>query len=368
MSHLFTPITLGSLHLDNRIIIAPMCQYSADQGKATDWHTIHLGQLALSGAGLLIIEATAISPVGRISPQDLGLWDDVTEQALAKVVNAIRPYTSMPLGIQLGHAGRKASCQVPWQGGKQISPQQPTGWQTLAPSAIPFESGNAPPAALSLAQITALKAEFVAAAQRADRIGFELFELHAAHGYLLHQFLSPLANQRQDQYGGSLENRLRLVLEVFQEVRAVIPATKVVGVRISATDWVAGGWDEAQSVALARALKELGCDYIHVSSGGLSPQQAIPVGPNYQVSFAETIKQQVGIATIAVGLITEPQQAEEIVASGQADMVALARAMLFNPRWPWHAAQVLGAKVAAPAQYLRSEPHGVKGLLVSNKP
>ncbi|PVD44817.1 oxidoreductase [Serratia liquefaciens] len=361
MSQLFTPITLGKLSLPNRIVIAPMCQYSADDGKATEWHTMHLGHLALSGAGLLIVEATSVAPEGRITPNDLGLWDDATEQALAEVIQAVRKHATLPLGIQLGHAGRKASCAVPWAGGGQLN-RTDGGWQTLSASDIPFTQHDASPAAMSLEQIEQLKAQFVTAAKRADRLGFELIELHGAHGYLLHQFLSPLSNQRNDQYGGSLQNRMRLLLEIYNEVRAVFPAQKALGVRISASDWVEGSWDEQQSVALAKALKELGCDYIHVSSGGLSPLQKIPVGPNYQVPFAETIKRESGLPTIAVGLITEPEQAEAIVATGQADMVALARGILYNPRWPWHAAAKLGEKVSAPPQYWRSEPHVLKGL------
>lgn len=361
MSQLFTPISLGGLDLPNRIIIAPMCQYSADEGKATEWHTMHLGQLSLSGAGLLIVEATSVAPEGRITPSDLGLWDDATEQALAQVVLAVRKHASMPLGIQLSHAGRKASYGIPWEGGGQLSAAR-GGWQTQSASTLPFSPHDAPPAAMSLNDIERLKAQFVAAAKRADRLGFELIELHGAHGYLLHQFLSPLANQRNDQYGGSLQNRMRLLLEIFNEVRAVFPAEKALGVRISASDWVEGGWDERQSVTLAKALKELGCDYIHVSSGGLSPQQKIPVGPSYQVPFAEIIKRESGLPTIAVGLITEPEQAEAIVATGQADMVALARGILYNPRWPWHAAARLGEKVSAPPQYWRCEPHVLKGL------
>lgn len=361
MSQLFQPITLGKLTLPNRIIIAPMCQYSAEHGCASEWHTMHLGHLAMSGAGLLIVEATAVAEEGRISPGDLGLWDDKTEQALARVIQAVKKHATLPLGIQLGHAGRKASCAVPWAGGAQIS-QSSGGWQTIAPSEVPFHPHDEAPQAMSLEHIATLKRQFVEAAKRADRLGFELIELHGAHGYLLHQFLSPLANQRTDQYGGSLQNRMRLLLEIFSEVRAVFSANKAVGVRISASDWVDGGWDEQQSVILAKELKELGCDYIHVSSGGLSPQQKIPVGPGYQVPLATTIKREVGMPTIAVGLITEPEQAETIIASGQADMVALARGILYNPRWPWHAAARLGERVSAPPQYWRSEPHVIKGL------
>ncbi|NDL61933.1 NADH:flavin oxidoreductase/NADH oxidase [Acerihabitans arboris] len=361
MSQLFTRYAIGQLPLDNRIVIAPMCQYSADEGKATSWHQIHLGHLALSGASLLIVEATAVAPEGRISPRDLGLWDDGTEQALAEVVKTIREHSSIALGIQLAHAGRKASTRVPWEGGNNIPPNE-GGWQTLAPSAAAFAASDHVPQAMTGEQIERLKADFVASAKRAQRIGFNLIELHAAHGYLLHQFLSPLANQRTDQYGGSLENRMRLALEVFQAVREAVSADIPVGVRISGSDWVDGGWDIKQSIALGKALQALGCDYIHVSSGGLSQQQKIPVGPGYQVPFARQIKEATGLNTIAVGLITEPEQAEAIVATGEADMIALARAVLYDPRWPWHAAAKLGAKVNGPKQYWRCEPHAVKDL------
>ncbi|AVF35217.1 NADH:flavin oxidoreductase/NADH oxidase [Rahnella sikkimica] len=363
MSKLFEPISLGGLTLPNRIVIAPMCQYSSDEGKATSWHHAHLGQLSFSGAGLLILEATAVEAVGRISAQDLGLWNDETEVALKGLVDGLRENSNIPLGLQLGHAGRKASHAAPWKGGAQI-PQSAGGWQSVAPSAIPFAEGTEAPAALSAERISELKKAYVDSVRRADRLGFDLLELHGAHGYLLHQFLSPLSNQRTDQYGGSLENRMRLLLEIFQEIRAAFPADKPVGVRISATDWVEGGWDLAQSIELAKALDKLCCSYIHVSSGGLSQQQKISVGPNYQVPFADSIKQHVKMPVIAVGLITEPEQAEAIVGTGQADMIALARGILYNPRWPWHAAAKLGAKVSAPKQYWRSEPHAVKGLFL----
>lgn len=361
MSQLFSPIELGKLTLKNRIAIAPMCQYSADEGKATAWHRIHLGHLALSGAGLLFIEAAAVEAAGRITPQDLGLWNDETEQALGDVLKDVRHYSTMPLGIQLAHAGRKASTEAPWKGGNFLQPEQ-GGWQTSAPSALPWSENDNAPLALTDARIEEIKHSFVDAARRADRLGLDLVEVHAAHGYLLHQFLSPLSNKREDKYGGSLENRMRLTLEIFQEVRKAFPANKPVGVRISATDWVEGGWDLQQSVALSKALAEAGCAYIHVSSGGLSPEQKIAVGPNYQVPFAAAIKQVVDIPVIAVGLITEAEQAESILREEQADMVALARGMLYNPRWPWHAAAQLGAKVDAPEQYWRCEPHEVKGL------
>ncbi|AMB75829.1 NADH:flavin oxidoreductase/NADH oxidase [Pantoea ananatis] len=362
MSKLFSPFSLGELTLDNRIVIAPMCQYSADEGSATAWHRIHLGHLALSGAGLLIIEATAVEDIGRITYGDLGLWDDETETALSEVLQDIRQYSDMPIGIQLGHAGRKASCTVPWEGGEQIAPQD-GGWQTLAPSALSFSDGEHLPLEMQASDLERVKNAFVATAKRAVRLGIELIEVHAAHGYLLHQFLSPLSNKRSDEYGGSLENRMRYPLEVFHAVREAVPAEIPVGVRISASDWVEGGWDVGQSIAFSKQLESLNCAYIHVSSGGLSEQQQIKVGPNYQVPFARDIRQQIGIPVIAVGLITEPQQAEDILQQEEADLVALARGMLYNPRWPWHAAAEFNANVKAPPQYLRSEPHGAKGTL-----
>jgi len=361
MSKLFSPISLGKLELTNRIIVSPMCQYSAEQGQASDWHLIHLGHMALSGAGLLFIEATAVNPVGRISPGDLGLWSDETEAALARVIKSIRQYSAIPIGIQLAHAGRKASVQVPWLGGQDISPEN-GGWQTVAPSALPFAVEGVLPLALDEAGMNQIKNDFVTVAQRALKLGLEAIELHAAHGYLLHQFLSPLSNTRSDRYGGPLTNRMRFPLEVFEAIRAAVPGDKPVGVRISATDWVVGGWDVVQSVAFAKELQHRGCEFIDVSSGGLSPLQQIQLQPGYQVPFAEKIRRETGMTTIAVGLITEPEQAETIVSSGQADMVALARAMLYNPRWPWHAAATLGGQVIAPEQYLRSQPHGLKNL------
>jgi 2,4-dienoyl-CoA reductase-like NADH-dependent reductase (Old Yellow Enzyme family) len=361
VSTLFSPITLGTRKLDNRIVIAPMCQYSADEGRATDWHLIHLGHLALSGAGLMFIEATAVAPEGRISPDDLGLWSDETEAALARVLQAVRRHSSLPVGLQLAHAGRKASTAVPWAGGGHLAPAS-GGWQTLAPSAQPFAADDTPPLALDGAGLTRIRADFVAAAQRAQRLGLDVIELHAAHGYLLHQFLSPLSNARDDRYGGTLENRMRFPLEVFEAIRAAIPDSTPVGIRISATDWVDGGWDIEQSVVFARELQRRGCAFIDVSSGGLSPLQQIPVKPGYQVPFAERIRQETGLPTIAVGLITEPEQAEAIVSAGQADMVALARGMLYDPRWPWHAAARLGAQVDAPKQYWRSQPSAFRNL------
>ncbi|SDL20097.1 2,4-dienoyl-CoA reductase [Modicisalibacter muralis] len=361
---LFTPLRLGSLELDNRIVIAPMCQYSAEEGCATDWHLIHLGHLAFSGAGLLILEATAVSPEGRISPADLGLWSDANEQALKRVLTAVRRYSPIPLGIQLGHAGRKASSRAPWQGGGQV-PIEEGGWQALAPSAIAHGDDDRPPSALTREQLDQVRDDFVAAARRAERLGLELIELHGAHGYLLHEFLSPLSNQRDDEYGGSLENRLRFPLEVFEAVRDAFPADKPVGMRVSGSDWAAGGWDLEQTLALAQALDSRGCSFLHLSGGGLTPKQSVPLGPNYQVPFARAVKAAVAMPIIAVGLITEPEQAEAIIGTGDADAIALARAMLYDPRWPWHAAAQLGASVHAPNQYLRSQPRQFKALFKS---
>jgi 2,4-dienoyl-CoA reductase-like NADH-dependent reductase (Old Yellow Enzyme family) len=362
MPALFQPLKIGSLELENRIVIAPMCQYSATEGSAGDWHTIHLGHLALSGAALLIIEATAVLEEGRITPTDLGLYSDANEAALARVLAAVRAHSTIKIGMQLAHAGRKASSRAPWDGGQQIPADDAQGWVATAPSAIPHSPGEEAPLALDAAGLARVRDGFALAAQRAARLGMEALEIHCAHGYLLHEFLSPLANQREDAYGGSLENRMRFPLEVFDAVRAAFPADRPVWVRLSATDWVDGGWDLDSSVAFAQALKARGCAAIHVSTGGVSPQQKIPLGAGYQVPFAARIKAAVGLPTIAVGLITEAEQAETIVATGEADAVALARAMLYDPRWPWHAAARLGAKVRAPKQYWRSQPREYKEL------
>ena len=363
---LFTPLSLGDLTLPNRIVIAPMCQYSADgAGSATDWHLIHLGNLSHSGAGLLILEATAVTPEGRISPDDLGLWSDDNEAALKRVLHGVRLHSDMPIGIQLAHAGRKASTRVPWEGGAQIAPGEPTGWQTEAPSALAYAEGEQPPVALDKAGLEHIRNAFAEAALRAARLGIDLIEIHAAHGYLLHEFLSPLSNRREDDYGGSLENRMRFPLEVFHAVRAAYPAERPVTVRVSATDWAEGGWDVEGTIAFARALEARGCAAIHVSSGALTPAQRIPVGPNYQVPLARAVKHAVGIPVIAVGLITGFEQAEAIVSTGDADAVALARAILYDPRWPWHAAAALGATVKAPKQYMRSPPRGHGNLFGS---
>lgn len=362
-SVLFSPLHVGSLKLANRIVIAPMCQYSAEDGCMTDWHLIHLGQLALSGAGILTIEATAVVPEGRISYGDTGLWDDATEAAMGRVLESVRRWSDMPIALQLGHAGRKASREKPWLGGHQIAADDANGWTTVAPSAVPADSRDGAPLALDAEGLARVREGFAAAAVRAARLGIDAVQLHGAHGYLLHQFLSPISNQRTDEYGGSLENRMRFPLEVFDAVRAAFPAERPVTMRLSATDWVPGGWDIGEAVEFSKALEAHGCGAVHVSSGGLDPRQNIPMGPSYQVPLARAVKQAVSVPVIAVGLIRDFEQAEAIVATGDADFVALARAMLYDPHWPWHAAAHLGATVEAPDQYLRSQPSQYKELL-----
>jgi len=357
MSALFTPFRVGSLELANRIVIAPMCQYSAVDGCMT-----HLGHLALSGAALLTIEATAVLPEGRITYGDVALWNDATEAAIARTLETIRHWSDIPIAIQLAHAGRKASTELPWKGGSQIASDHPNGWQTFAPSAIPFENGQQSPVALDRDGLTRVREAFAEAAHRAARLGVDAVQLHCAHGYLLHEFLSPLSNRRDDEYGGSLENRMRFPLEVFDAVRAAFPADRAVSMRVSGTDWVDGGWDIDQTIAFAQALEARGCAAIHVSSGGLTPAQQIPLGPSYQVPLARAVKKATRIPVIAVGLITEFEQAEAIVGTGDADLIALARTILFNPRWPWHAAAHFGAHVKAPEQYLRSQPRQYRDL------
>ncbi len=353
---LFQPLTVGGLSMANRIVIAPMCQYSAVDGCMTDWHRVHLGQLALSGAALLTLEASAVLPEGRISPADVGLYDDATEAAMAATLATVRHCSDMPIAIQLAHAGRKASTEVPWRGGAQLPPGDARGWRTVAPSALAFHAGDDAPRALEREDMVAIRDAFADASRRAARIGIDAVQIHAAHGYLLHQFLSPLSNRRDDDWGGSLEKRMRFPLEVFEAVRGAFPADRPVTVRLSGTDWVEGGWDVEQTLAFSRELEARGCSAIHVSSGGLHRDQAIPVGPGYQVPLARAVKQAVGIPVVAVGLITDYDHAEAIVANGDADLVALARGMLYDPRWPWHAAAHLGASVKAPPQYLRCQP------------
>ncbi len=361
MSALFSPYSLRDLNLANRIVVSPMCQYSARDGAATAWHMMHLGNLALSGAGMLCIEATAVEPEGRITPSDLGLWNDATEAALVPVLAAIREHSKIAVVMQIAHAGRKASSALPWQGGQLLSEEQ-GGWRPFAPSAVPQKEGEAAPQALDATGMDRIRDAFAATAARAARLGLDGIEVHAAHGYLLHEFLSPIANRRTDAYGGSLEKRLRFPLEIFDAVRAAFPAGKPVGIRVSATDWLDGGWDLEQTIAFARQLQRRGVDWIDVSSGGISPLQRIALGPGYQVPFAQAVKEATGVSTIAVGLVTEAREAEDIVASGKADLVALARGMLYDPRWAWHAAAELGATVDAPPQYWRALPHRQSGL------
>lgn len=361
MTMLFTPYALGNLKLSNRIVIPPMCQYSATTaGLATDWHLIHYGSLALSGAGLLIVEATGVELEGRISGNDLALCSDETEAALSSLITRIRAYASTPFGIQLAHAGRKGSRAALVQ--DSTLQAENGGWQVLAPSALAYDENHPTPLALTEADIGRVISAFANAAERAERVGFDLLEVHAAHGYLLHEFLSPLSNRRTDPYGGSLENRMRLPLQVFDAVRAAFPADKPVGIRISGSDWVEGGWDIEQSAIFAKELEKRNCSYIHVSGGGLSPLQTLDVGPGYQVGMAGRIKQAASLPVIAVGLITEAAQAETILQAGNADLVAVGRGMLYNPRWPWHAAAALGASAAAPLQYHRARPHTTPGL------
>lgn len=363
MSKLFSPAEIGPLKLENRIVIAPMCQFSAAAGEAGDWHMMHLLNLALSGAGLLIIESTAVTPEGRITWADLGLWDDLTDAALARVIRSVRVHSDMPIGIQLSHAGRKASGGGP-KGSRYLEPDDPRGWRTIAPSALPAFEGGPLPEVLDNAGIDRVVTAFGNAAARAARMGLNLIELHGAHGFLMHQFLSPITNRRTDDYGGSLENRMRLTLRIFDAVRAAVPENVPVGIRISATDWIEGGWDVEQSIELAKALDARGCAYIHVSGGGIDQdrQQIPPLVPGYQLPYAEAIRQHVKMPVVGVGLITTPAQAEAALADGKVDLVGMGRAFLYNPRWPWHAAAELGATVKAPPQYAASAPQECKGL------
>jgi len=351
VSKLFSPITLRGVTFENRIVVSPMCQYSSKDGNANDWHVVNLGHYAISGPGLVFFEATHVSPEGRITDQDLGLYSDENEQAMARVVSFIRTWTRSKIGVQLAHAGRKGSTLPPWQGGGPANGER--FYQTVAPSAIPFGDFHTPKA-LDDAGLQKIRQDFVAAAKRALRLGVDVIELHFAHGYLAHEFLSPLSNHRTDAYGGSLENRMRFPLELFDAVRAVWPQDKPLGVRISASDWVEGGWDVEQSIAFVKELQKRGCDFVDVSSGGLSPEQKIALGPGYQVPFSEAIKKATGMTTFSVGMITQPAQAEEIVANGQADFVALARGFIRNPNWVWDAADELGAESFVPPEYERA--------------
>jgi 2,4-dienoyl-CoA reductase-like NADH-dependent reductase (Old Yellow Enzyme family) len=361
MSQLFSPITLRGLTLSNRIMVSPMCQYSAEDGSATDWHFTHINSLALSGAAMFCIEATHVEATGRITHGCLGLYSDANEAALKPILAAARRHSKAAIAMQLAHAGRKGSSARPWEGG-QLLPPEKGGWQTDGPSATPHKQGESAPRALDEAGLKRIREAFVAATRRAERLGIDAIEVHGAHGYLLHQFLSPIANKRTDRYGGSLENRMRFPLEVFDAVRAAFPDNKPVGIRISATDWVEGGWDLPQAIEFAKELKTRGVDWIDVSSGGISPLQKIPLAPGYQVPLAQAVKAASGVTTMAVGLITEANRAEDILASGKADMVALARGMLYDPRWGWHAAAELHGEVSAPPQYWRSQPSNQKAL------
>jgi 2,4-dienoyl-CoA reductase-like NADH-dependent reductase (Old Yellow Enzyme family) len=350
--HLFAPLALRSVTLRNRIAVSPMCQYSAVDGLANDWHLVHLGARAVGGAGLVAFEATAVEARGRISPADLGLWDDRQVEPLARIVRFVESQGAVSC-VQLAHAGRKASTAPPWTGGRPVAPDE-GGWLPVAPSAVPFTEGHRVPHALGPEELRGVVQAFAAAARRAAAAGFRAVEVHAAHGYLLHQFLSPLTNRREDAYGGSFENRTRLVREVVSAVRAAWPEPLPVIVRISATDWVEGGWDVAQSVELARGLGPLGVDLVDVSSGGLLATAQVPAGPGYQTGFAERIRREAHVATGAVGLITSPEQADHVIRSGQADLVLMARELLRDPHFPLRAARALGHEGPWPKQYLRA--------------
>jgi len=364
---LFDPLCLRELTLPNRIVVSPMCQYSAVDGCATDWHFVHWGQLLMSGAGLFTIEATAVTGDGRITPGCLGLYDDACEAALTRTLDrARRQCPPIAVGMQLAHAGRKGSSRVPWEGG-QLIPLDAGGWMPVAPSALPHAPHEEPPAALDARGLAAIRDAFVASARRAERAGIDALELHMAHGYLLHEFLSPIANARTDAYGGSFDRRIAFPLEVFDAVRGAWPVARPLGVRLSCTDWVDGGFTLDESIEFARRLVARRCDWIDASSGGVSPAQKIPLGPGYQVPLSRAIRHATGARTMAVGLITTPAQAQEIVASGDADLVAMARGFLWDPRWVWHAAAVLGAPVVPPPQYLRSAPRDAASVFTGAK-
>ena len=354
-SQLFSSLELRSVRLSNRIVVAPMCQYSATDGSPGDWHLMHLGHLALAGPGLLIAEATGVSREGRITPDCTGLYSDANEAAFARAVSLCQRVSASPMGIQLAHAGRKASTRAPWLDGGPLTEDE-GAWTPVAPSALPYLPNWDPPAALDDAGLESIRQDFSSAAQRAVRIGFKLIEVHAAHGYLLHTFLSPLTNRRRDRYGGNLAARMRFPLEVFEAVRSVVPGELPVTLRLSATDWMEEGWDVAQSVAFARELKALGCDLVHVSSGGLVQEQKLRTGPGYQTGFARDIRNGAEMPVMACGQITSPVQAETILRTEQADLVALARAMLWDPRWVWRAAVELGEETPLPPPYARAHP------------
>ena len=356
MPHLFSPLKIKSIEFKNRIAVSPMCEYSSEDGFANDWHLVHLGSRAIGGAALVIAEATAVSPEGRITAGDLGIWKDEHIEKLKQITGFIEEHGAVP-GIQLAHAGRKASHMLPWEGGAQIPSTAPGGWKALAPSAIAFTDAEEAPLALDKAGIDKVVADFKAAAERALKAGFKVIELHGAHGYLMNEFLSPLSNQRTDEYGGSFENRTRLVLEIIAAVKEVWPEDHPLFIRISASEWVEGGWNADDSVALAKILKDKGIDLVDCSSGGNASNQQIQLKPGYQVQFAEKIKKEAGIPTGAVGLITEPVQADEIIQTGEADLIFLARELLRDPYFPLRAAYVLKHEVKWPVQYERAKFH-----------
>ncbi len=354
-SALFSPIKLRGLELANRIMVSPMCQYNSDNGSANDWHLMHLGQFSLGAGALVMTESTHVTPEGRISLKCAGMYSDENEAAMKRVIDFCRKYGVAKLGLQLGHAGRKGSTHPPAAGGKPLKPEE-GAWETIAPSALPYAPDWHVPRAMTKADIERVRNAFADSVKRALRIGYDLIEMHAGHGYLIHEFLSPISNQRTDEYGGSLANRMRFALETFAAMRAAWPSDKPMGVRISSTDWVDGGWNPDGSVALARELKSLGCDYIDCSSGALDPRQQVPFAPGYNLPFAERIRREVEIPTISVGLITSPRQCEEIIASGKADIVCLARGAMWNPRFAWHAAEELGAEAPYAPKYMACHP------------
>jgi 2,4-dienoyl-CoA reductase-like NADH-dependent reductase (Old Yellow Enzyme family) len=361
---LFTPLNLGPITSANRIMVSPMCQYSAVDGVLNDWHTQHYGALSLSGAGVLCFEATHVSAIGRITAGCVGLWNDAQEAAFKTLLTTLRALQPHPpkMMVQIAHAGRKGSSNPPWKGGQLVAATEVGGWQPVSPSAAPHRADEVAPTALTEADLDDIRTQFIQSALRAVRAGVDAIELHAAHGYLLHQFLSPVANKRTDLYGGSLENRMRLPLEIMQAVRAAVPAHIAVGMRVSATDWMEHldepSWTLMQCIELIQRAKAFGCDFVDVSTAGISPLQKIEIKPAYQLPYATAIKLACELPVISVGMITEPQQANAIIANGEADMVAMARAMLWNPRWGWHAAAELGATVAGIPQYARSLPAG----------
>jgi 2,4-dienoyl-CoA reductase-like NADH-dependent reductase (Old Yellow Enzyme family) len=354
-SALFSPITLRGLTLNNRVVVSPMCQYASNDGSANDWHLMHLGGFSMGAAGLVMCEMTQVNPVGRISLKDAGMYSDDNERAMKRVVDFCRTFGVAKLGIQIGHAGRKGSTHPPALGGKPLTPDE-GAWETVGPSAIPYGDGWPAPRELTVGEIKQLIADHVQAVERSARIGFDVVEMHGGHGYLIHQFLSPLSNQRTDEYGGSLENRMRFPLECFAAMRAAWPADKPMGIRISAEDWVEGGFNTDQAVEFAKELKKLGVDYICVSTGGLDARQQIPLSPGYQVQFGARVRKEAGVVTRSVGLIGHARQAEEIVASGQADMIAIARGAIYDPRWAWHAAEELGVETEYAPKYRAGHP------------